>query len=179
MIVGSRRLTAVGKAALLLVIAVVLQTLIVSRVSVLGVTADLFLILTVVVAISRGSMAGAVLGFVAGVIADIAFLQPLGLRSLIYVLTGYFLGMVVRRFDTVNPWGVLLLAGGASFVAQFLYGLSQYAMGPRAGFLTMVATQMLPEAVLDALVAAAVYALLVRLRVIPAPHLESGRSGAE
>lgn len=167
---------ALGKAALLIVIAVALQTLIVSRVSVLGVTADLFLIFTVVVAISRGSMYGALFGFFAGVVADIAFLQPLGLRSLIYVLTGYFVGMVVLRFGTVNPWGVLLLAGGASFVAQFLYGLAQYAMGPQAGFFTMLGTQMLPEAVLDALVAVPVYALLVHLRVIPGPRPEPGAS---
>jgi rod shape-determining protein MreD len=174
-------LAAVGKAALLIVIAVALQTLVVSRVSVLGVTADLFLIFTVVVAICRGSMYGAVFGFVAGVVADVAFMETLGLRSLIYVLTGYFVGMVVIRFGAVNPWGVLLLAGGASFVAQLLYGLSQYAMGPRAGFFTIVGTQILPEMVLDALVTVPVYLLLVRLRIMPSPHLESGmaRSAAE
>ena len=45
-----------GKALLLLVVAVALQTLIVSRVSVLGVTADLFLVFTVVVAMGRASL---------------------------------------------------------------------------------------------------------------------------
>ncbi len=117
-----------------MVIAVLLQTLLVSRVSVLGVTADLFLILTVVVAVSRGSMEGAIFGFFAGLVADIAFFQPLGVRALIYVLVGYFVGMFVARFGTVSPWAVLLLAGSASFAAQFVFGLFQYMMGPRAGF---------------------------------------------
>jgi len=176
--VGRKQLIAIGKAALLVVIAVALQVLVVSRVSVLGVTADLFLIFTVVVAISLGSMHGAVFGFLAGVVADIAFVETLGLRSLIYVLSGYFVGMIVRRFGTVNLWGVFLIAGGASFVAQFLYGLAQYAMGPQAGFFTIVGTQILPETVLDALVTVPVYLLLVRLRVIPAPRVDTGTAGS-
>lgn len=174
---GGRWLTAIGKAGLLVVIAVALQVLVVSRVSVLGVTADLFLIFTVVVAIGRGSMYGALFGFLAGVVADTAFMETLGLRSLIYVLTGYFVGMVVARSGTVNPWGVLLVAGAASFLSQFLYSLAQYAMGPRAGFFTMLATQVLPETVLDALVTVPVYLVLVRLRVIPAPRLDTGATG--
>ena len=175
---GGKRLIAIGKAALLVVIAVALQVLVVSRVSVLGVTADLFLIFTVVVAIRRGSMWGAIFGFLAGLVADIAFMEILGLRSLIYVLTGYVVGTIVLRFGTVNPWGVLLIAGGASFLAQFLYGLARFAMGPRAGFFTMLATQILPEMVLDALVAVPVYLLLVRLRIIPAPRPNTGTAGS-
>ena len=178
---GSKQLIAVGKAALLLVVAIALQTLLVSRVSVPGVTADLFLIFTVVVAISRGSMDGAIFGFVAGVVADVVFVQPLGIRALIYVLTGYVLGMIVLRFATVSPWTVLLMAAGASLFAQFAFGLFQYVIGPRSGFLTMLGVQVLPEAVLDALVAVPVYVLLVRIRVIPLPRVEAaaGRSGAE
>lgn len=169
---GRKRLIVLGKVALLLVIAVLLQILLVSRISVLGVTADLFLILTMLVAVSRGSMGGAIFGFFAGLIADIAFLQPLGVRALIYVLVGYFVGMFVARFETASPWAVLLLAGSSSFLAQFVFGLFQYIMGPRAGFFTMVGTQMIPGAVLDALVAVALYVFLVRLRLIPAPRVE-------
>ncbi len=171
-------MVAVGRAALLVVIAVALQVLVVSRVSILGVTADVFLIFTVVVAVGRGSMYGAIFGFFAGIVADIAFIETLGLRSLIYVLTGYFVGMIVMRFGAVNPWGVLLVAGAASLLAQGLYGLAQYAMGPRAGLFTMVAVQILPETVLDALVTVPVYLLLIRLRIIPMPRLDTGVEGA-
>ena len=168
-----RRLIAVGKMVLLVVIAIALQTLLISRVSILGVTADLFLVFTVVVALCRGSMHGAVFGFVAGVVADVAFIQPLGVRALVYVLAGYFVGMLVSRFGSVNPWGVFLIAGGASLFAQLLFGLFQFMMGPRAGFLTMFLTQILPEAVLDALVTVPIYVLVVRLRILPASGAET------
>jgi rod shape-determining protein MreD len=174
---GRKEFGVVGKVILLLVFAVILQTVLISHVSVLGVTADLFLVLTVIVAVSRGSLEGAVLGFFAGLIADIAYYQLLGVRSLIYVLTGYFVGMVVARFGTVSPWSVALLAGVGSFLAQFLYGLLQYVMGPRGGFLTMIGTQMLPEAVLDGLITAPLYVFLLRVRLLPAPHLDGARLG--
>lgn len=169
---GRRQLLIVGKVIVLLAIAVLLQVVLISHVSVLGVTADLFLILTVIVAACRGSLEGAIFGFLAGIVADIAYFSPLGVRAFIYVLAGYFVGLIVARFGIVKPWSVVLLAGVTSFLAQVLYGLFQYVMGPRGGFLTMIGTQMLPEAVLDALITAPLYVLVVRTRLLPARQLE-------
>jgi rod shape-determining protein MreD len=174
---GRKELVVVGRVVLLMVFAGILQTVLISHVSLLGVTVDLFLILTIIVAVSRGSLEGAVFGFVVGFIADIAYFQPLGVRSLIYVLAGYFVGMFVARFGTVSPWSVALLAGVTSFLAQFLFGLFQYVMGPRGGFLTVLGTQMLPEAVLDGLVSAPLYVFLVRVRLLPAPRFDGARLG--
>jgi rod shape-determining protein MreD len=176
---GRKELIIIGKVFLLLTFAVILQTVLLSHISILGVTADLFLILTVIVAVSRGSLEGAVFGFFAGLVADIAYYQPLGVRALIYVLAGYFVGMFVVRFGTVSPWSVALLAGVTSVLAQFLFGLFQYIMGPRAGLLTMIGTQMLPEAVLDGLVAAPLYVFLVRVRLLPAGRLDAARLGGD
>jgi len=167
-----RWFSAVGKVVLLFVIGAILQTLLVSRVSVLGVTADLFLIFTVVVAISRGSVEGAIFGFIAGLVADIGYMQPLGIRSLIYVLTGYFVGMVVVRFGAVGSWAVFLTAIGASFCSQFVFGVFQFIIGPRAGFFGILGMQILPEAVLDGLLAIPVYVLLVHLNILPAPRTQ-------
>lgn len=170
-------LKALGKGLLLIVLAVALQALLVSRVSVLGVTANLFLILTVVVAITRGALDGAVFGFVAGLVAGVAFFEPLGMRCFILVLVGYVVGSLVERLDAPNPWMVFLLAVGSSFVSQLMYGLFQFVVGPRAGFFTMVGIQMVPGALLDGLVTLPIYWLLVRLRVLPMPRSEvSGAS---
>ncbi|MBN1628680.1 MAG: rod shape-determining protein MreD [Thermoleophilia bacterium] len=171
------RFAVVGKALLLLVIAIALQTLVVSRISVLGVTADTFVIFTIVMALSRGPLQGAIFGFFAGIVADVAFIQPLGVHALVYVLIGYSVGTLVSRFGGVNALGVFLIAGGAALSAQILFGLFQFMMGPRAGFLTMLGTQMLPAAVLDALVTVPVYAVLVRFRVVPASPVEPKTAG--
>lgn len=173
---GRKELIAAGKVILLLTFAVLLQIVLLSHISVLGVTADLFLILTVIVAVSRGSLEGAVFGFFAGLVADIAYYQQLGVRALIYVLAGYFVGMFVARFGTVNPWSVALLAGVTSFLAQFAFGVVQFMMGPRAALLTMIGTQMLPEAIIDGLIAAPLYVFLVRVRLLPAGQVETAGS---
>lgn len=172
-----RRLLVVGKVVTVLVIAVILQIFVVSQVSVLGVTADLFLVFTVVVAVTRGPLEAALFGFVAGLAADTAYLQPLGIRALVYVLTGYFAGLVVARLALSGPWGVALMAGAASFAAQFVFGLFQFVMGPRVALLDMLVTQMLPEAVLDGLLAAPLYVFLVRLRLLPQAASEPSRLG--
>jgi rod shape-determining protein MreD len=176
--VGRGQAKAVGKVILLVVIAGALQTLVVSHVTVLGVAADLFLIFTVMVAISWGSLAGAVFGFAAGIAADMAYLEPLGMRALVYVLTGYSLGIVVGRFGAARLWSVFLYTVTSSFVAQVVFGAFAYVMGPREGFFTMLGLQMIPGAVLDALLAVPIYLLLVKLRVISTPRPEPTASGS-
>jgi hypothetical protein len=82
------------------------------------------------------------------------------------VVTGYVLGMLAARFGAEGLWMVLLYAGGASVAVQLVFGLFEYVMGPRDGLFTMLGLQLLPEAVLDALVAIPVYLLLMRLRLL-------------
>jgi rod shape-determining protein MreD len=176
--VGRGRAKTVVKVVLLVMIAVALQTLLVSHVTVLGVGADLFLIFTVMVAISWGSLAGAVLGFGAGIAADIAYLEPLGMRALVYVLVGYSLGIVAGRLGATSLWSVFLYTVTSSFVAQVLLGAFAYVMGPREGFFTMLGLQMIPGAILDALVAVPIFLLLVKLRVISLPRPEPTASGS-
>lgn len=155
-----------------LLVAALLQSALVSQLPVLGVTADLFLIMVVLVALGRGSVSGAVFGAAAGLVADIVFMEPLGMRMLLYVAVGYGLG---RIGEEIHPDGVLLLAltvALSSILAQTAYGLFQYVTGPEGMFLTMLRLQIVPRALLDGLVAIPVYLLLVRVRAIPGPDTE-------
>ncbi len=79
--------------ALLLVLGIGLQAVFTSRFTVLGVTADVFLILPVLVGMSRGALVGALFGFISGLVADIVFMDPIGLRMLLYLLAGYLCGL--------------------------------------------------------------------------------------
>jgi rod shape-determining protein MreD len=169
---GHKELAAAGRVALILVIAVVLQVLVISRITVLGVTADLFLIMTVIIAVSRGSLAGALFGFVAGIFADVAFTQPLGVRALIYLLVGYLVGMFVLRFALTSAWAVVLVTGVSSFAAQLVFGLFQFLIVPRAAFFNIMGTQMIPEAIIDALFAAPIFWALVRMNLVRSTAVE-------
>ena len=80
------------KAAGLLFVAALLQVTIFSSLDVLGATADVLLVTVVGVSLLRGSLVGAVGGFFAGLVVDVANLQTLGLTSLLLTLAGYWTG---------------------------------------------------------------------------------------
>ncbi|HZK49499.1 MAG TPA: rod shape-determining protein MreD [Thermoleophilia bacterium] len=161
------RLIDVGRLALLLVLAVILQTLAASQLSFLGVTADVFVIVVVLVAVGSGSFTGLVFGFVAGLTADVVFLDPIGMRTFMYLLIGYWAGRYVEEFGLSSAWVVVLLAGTVSLGAQTVYGILQMITGTEGSLLTMVVTQVLPAAMFDGLLSAPLYLGLTRVRLLP------------
>ena len=156
----------VAKLALVLVLVVALQTVVASRVSILGVTADLFLILVVLVGMMRGSVAGALFGFCAGLVADIVFLEPIGLRAVIYLVAGYMAGRYLEAAGPPGAWAVMLLTALVSLLSQTAYGIFQFVVGPQAAFFTMLRVQILPAALLDGLLSVPVYLAVTRLRLL-------------
>lgn len=159
-------LATVSRLTLVLLATVALQTVLSARLTVLGVTPDLFIVLAVLVGLDRGSLIGAVFGFAAGLVADLVFLDPVGWRAFVYLLGGYAVGRYSEEIGVVNAWTIVLGTAVVSFASQGLYGLFQFLIGEGLGFFTMVRIQMLPAAALDGLVAAPLSMVLGRLRVI-------------
>lgn len=156
----------VAKLAVVLVVVVALQTVVASRVSILGVTADLFLILVVLVGMMRGSVAGVLFGFCAGLVADVVFLEPIGLRAVIYLVAGYMAGRYLEAAGPPGAWAVLLLTALVSLLSQTAYGIFQFVVGPQAAFFTMFRVQILPAALLDGLLSVPVFLAVTRLRLL-------------
>jgi rod shape-determining protein MreD len=80
------------KAALLLFVAVLAQVSIIGSYSPLGGTADLVLVVLLSVALLRGAVFGALAGFGAGLLLDIANLGTLGFTSLLLTVAGFWIG---------------------------------------------------------------------------------------
>jgi rod shape-determining protein MreD len=127
--------------AAVLVVALILQTTLVPDLRIFGVCADLMLLCTVCAALIGGPQLGALVGFSAGVAADLFLATtPLGLSALTFCLVGYAIGSLRR---TVLQEGWLLtpgtaLVGSAAGVVAFvvagvMVGQSQLTqMGPAA-----------------------------------------------
>lgn len=163
------QLLEIVKLALMVLVAVAVQAALISRLTILGVTADLFLILVVLVGVSRGAVTGMVFGFLVGLTADVVFLDPVGLRTLVYLAAGFAVGRYVEELGLASAWVVVLVTAVVSLVSQMAYGLFELATGPEGALFVMMRTQMVPAAVLDGLLAAPLYLGLVRLRLLPAP----------
>jgi rod shape-determining protein MreD len=80
------------KVALLLFLAVLAQVSIIGSYSPLGGTADLVLVVLLSVALLRGAVFGALAGFGAGLLLDVANLGTLGFTSLLLTVAGFWIG---------------------------------------------------------------------------------------
>lgn len=81
-----------ARAAVLVILAAIVQVSILAPVSILGGTPDALLIIIICLALLRGSVAGAVAGFTGGLLVDIATLGTLGVTALLLTVAGYWAG---------------------------------------------------------------------------------------
>jgi rod shape-determining protein MreD len=83
---------AAAKAAVLLFFVVVAQVTTVGSMGILGGSPDLVLVTLVAVALLHGATFGALCGFWAGLLLDVALLETLGFTSLLLTLSGFWIG---------------------------------------------------------------------------------------
>jgi rod shape-determining protein MreD len=132
-----RRLLAL---AVVLVVAVLVQSTVLARLRLAGVRPDLLVLAVVSVAVATDPTTGAVFGFVAGLVADLLFDLPVGVSALVYTAVGFAVGTVRVYLTSHRPLVHLLLAGAASLASVWCCGLllrvfdlSSWATVTRAG----------------------------------------------
>jgi rod shape-determining protein MreD len=150
------------KAAGVLFVAAVAQVSIFSEIHVFGAVPDLLLVALVSVALLRGSLAGAVGGFFAGLLVDTATLGTLGLTSLVLTLAGYWIGRYGETTGRDRGHAPFLSVA----VVTVLYDLGllvvHFVLGESAPAGAVVRS-LIPAIVLNLLLTAPLYALVRRL----------------
>jgi rod shape-determining protein MreD len=81
-----------SKSAVLVFVAAILQVSVFSTVTILNGTPDLLLVTIICVALLRGPVVGAAIGFWGGLLVDTANLETLGVTSLLLTVAGYWIG---------------------------------------------------------------------------------------
>ncbi|MFI6675768.1 rod shape-determining protein MreD [Kribbella sp. NPDC050470] len=104
----------IGLAALFLMVAVTVQTSVLSNIAVAGVTCDLVLIVVIALALSRGPEWGAIAGFAGGLLLDVVppADHTAGRWALALAIAGYVAGLIRRETSTgpIGPVGPLIVA---------------------------------------------------------------------
>lgn len=128
---------------LVVVLVLVAQTALLSRVRIGGVVPDAMLLLAICAGIVGGPERGAVAGFVSGIAFDLFLVTtPVGLSALVFALMGYGVGLVAEGAVRSAWWIPVLTAGAASAVGSVGFAVSANVVagadfvGPR---LTVVA----------------------------------------
>jgi rod shape-determining protein MreD len=151
------------KAGGLLLLAALVQVSIASAVEVAEGHPDLVLVLLVALALLRGPVFGAVAGFWAGLVVDVASLGTIGLSSLLLTLAGYWSGRfgdVTTRASAHPPLiAVALATVGVALGSAVLH----FMLGETLGASHFFAAVLLPGLALNLLLAYPLYGLCRRL----------------
>ncbi len=123
---------------------------------------DILLLTLVSIALLRGSVAGAVVGFAAGLVVDLATLGTLGLTSLLLTVAGYWAGRYGETTGRGRAYAPLATVLAATVFMEFAgYGLRSLLGEPVSAGSTLV---VLPAALLwNALLAYPVLGFVRRL----------------
>ena len=157
----------------LLVVCILLQSTILSRVALRGVRPDLALIVLVFVSLRRGSMVGQVSGFVTGFLEDLMNVSPLGFHSLLRAVLGFLFGLLSGNVF-VDPFLMpMILTVVATILKGLLAGIVSAVFGVTAsGFITF-AGRLWIEVGYNGLLAPFLFALLGLFRVFKQAEKEA------
>ncbi|MSO26985.1 MAG: rod shape-determining protein MreD [Candidatus Nanopelagicales bacterium] len=145
--------------ASIIVLAVMLQLTLLSRLGLPGATPDLVVVCVVALALAYGPVTGAVVGFAAGLV--LGFSPPaggiIGIQALIFLVIGFLTGAVIDPRDRTVPvlMGMVGLSTGAAALA---YALLLAAFG---------GNQVLWDSVPALVLTSSLYGLILAPAVVP------------
>lgn len=143
------------RAVPLVLLAAVVQVSVISGGRVLGAEPDLLLLTVISIGLLRGSIAGAIAGFAAGLLVDVMTLGTLGVTSILLTVVGHLAG----RYGETTGRGRAYAPSLTAFVASVLASLGGAALNFMLG--EPVASGEVVRGVLPSAVLAAVLILPV------------------
>ncbi|HJW75045.1 MAG TPA: rod shape-determining protein MreD, partial [Thermoleophilia bacterium] len=146
-----------GRLAVLLVVATLLQTLIAPNMRVLGANPDFMLIVVASVGLLRGAETGALFGFAGGVLVALALFQPLGIAAFVLVIVGYFAGRYAETADLSLGLAPLVTVFAGTLLAWALYAAAQFLLGRQVPLGFVTTRVLIPALILNTLLAAPVF----------------------
>jgi rod shape-determining protein MreD len=153
----------VVKVAVLLFVAVVLQSSIVGTLELGGGVPDLVLVTLVAVALLRGSVWGAAAGFTAGLLLDTAHLARLGETSLLLTIAGYWIGRYGETTGRDRSHAPLLSVAVVTVLYAAFALVLRVVLGDPVDAGTVLGSALLTGILLNLLLAVPVYSLVRRI----------------
>lgn len=141
----------------LIILGVIIQTTVAPYLTVLGAKPDSTLVVVVCVALIRGPVWGAVVGFSTGLLLDVSLVQTMGISSFLYTLAGYGSGRYAEGVDIESWIPPMITVFISTLVVQFVNAVIMFLLGIEASASFVLIRIVLPTAVLGALLAAPVF----------------------
>jgi rod shape-determining protein MreD len=152
--------SAAARAAAVVFVAAMLQIVIVSSLLVGGGAPDLLLVTVVALGLLRGSIAGAVFGFLGGLVVDVVTLDTLGITSLLLTLAGFWAGRYGETTGRDRWLAPVVAVGSVTLVAALFGAVLHFLLGDDVDVRHALFTSLAPAFVLNLLLALPVYRLV-------------------
>lgn len=152
--------SAVLRATLVLFVAAMLQTVIVSSIVIDGGAPDLLLVVVVALGLVRGAVPGAVFGFAGGLIVDLVTLDTMGITSLVLTLAGFWAGRYGETTGRDRRFGPVIAVGTLTLLAGLFGYVLHYLLGEEVVARHALVTALMPAFVLNLALALPVYAVV-------------------
>jgi rod shape-determining protein MreD len=155
------------KLALLILVAVVLETTLLTHFDLFDAVPGLCMLCVLAVAFEDGPESGALFGFAMGLVLDLFLITPLGLSALSFALTGYAVGAFQSSIVRSTPW-LYPMIGGLGGLFGGLVFITVGAVVGQDQLLSVHGLQIVVvSAVWDALLAPLVFPVVRRLARLP------------
>jgi rod shape-determining protein MreD len=154
--------SAILRALAVVFVAAMVQTVILSSVVIGGGACDVLLIVIVALALLRGSMAGAIFGFLGGIVVDLVTLDTLGVTSLVLTLAGFWAGRYGETTGRDRRFAPLIAVGAITVLAGVFGFVLRYMLNEEVVARHVLVTALLPAFVLNLALALPVYSLVRR-----------------
>ena len=118
-----------AKVALIVFFVAIMQVSAFSTIAIGGAGPNVLLVTLVAVALLRGSITGAVAGFLAGLIVDVTTLGTLGITSLLLTLAGYWAGRYGETTGRGRPHAPLVAVIWNALLAYPVFALVRKLVG--------------------------------------------------
>jgi len=158
-----------AKAALLIFVAAILQVTMFSSAEILGGAPDVVLLTLMAIALLRGSIYGAALGFFAGLIVDTANLGTLGVTSLLLTIAGYWIGRYGETTGRDRVHAPFVSVAVATVLVQLGALILHYLLGEDVSARAVLLDTLPSKVLLNLLLTLPVYALVRRLLAVGKP----------
>jgi rod shape-determining protein MreD len=158
-------------------VAGLVQAVLVSSLVVGGGAPDVLLLVVISVGLLRGSVPGALAGFLGGLVIDLLTLDTLGLSSLVLTLAGFWTGRYAETTARGRHLPALVAAGAITVLAAVLASALRYLLGEEVVVQQALVAALLPTLLLNLALALPVHALVraavpVRDQIVSSAEVE-------
>lgn len=158
-------------------VAGLVQAVLVSSLVVGGGAPDVLLLVVISIGLLRGSVPGALAGFLGGLVIDLLTLDTLGLSSLVLTLAGFWAGRYAETTARGRHLPALVAAGAITVLAAVLASVLRYLLGEEVVVQQALVAALLPTLLLNLALALPVHALVraavpVRDQIVSSAEVE-------